>query len=94
MFAMDDEELSEKTIKLLDEATALYEKLIPQIIELKKPNLAESRLKRLKTSVRQIKKELSEKFDLVLGDPEASPTERRVAERWLGLVAANRAPSK
>ena len=30
-------------------------------------------------------------LDLVLGDPEASPTERQLAERWLGLVASNRA---
>ena len=62
---INEEELKEKTITLLDEATALYEKLIPQVIELKKPNLSESKQKRLKGSVRQIKKELSEKLDLV-----------------------------
>jgi hypothetical protein len=28
-------------------------------------------------------------LDDVLGDPEVSPTERLLAERWLGLVAAN-----
>ncbi|MHB8173257.1 MAG: RNA polymerase sigma factor RpoD [Nitrospirota bacterium] len=62
---INEEELNEKTVKLLDDATDLYEKLIPQLVELKKPNLAESRQKRLKGSIRQIKKELSEKFDLV-----------------------------
>ncbi len=62
---INEEELKEKTIALLDEATALYEKLIPQVIELKKPNLSESKQKRLKGSVRQIKKELAEKLDLV-----------------------------
>ena len=30
-------------------------------------------------------------LDLVLGDNEASPAERKLAERWLGLVASNRA---
>jgi hypothetical protein len=30
-------------------------------------------------------------LDDVLGDPEVSPAERRLAERWLGLVASNRA---
>ena len=29
----------------------------------------------------------------VLADPEISPTERQLAERWLGLVASNR-PAK
>ncbi len=62
---INEEELKEKTIALLDEATALYEKLIPQVIELKKPNLSESKQKRLKVFVRQIKKELAEKLDLV-----------------------------
>jgi hypothetical protein len=32
----------------------------------------------------------SKQFDLVLGDPEASPDERQVASRWLGLIASNR----
>jgi hypothetical protein len=37
----------------------------------------------------------SKQFDLVLGDPEASPDERKAASRWLGLVASNRsAPAK
>jgi hypothetical protein len=37
----------------------------------------------------------SKQFDLVLGDPEASPDERKAASRWLGLVASNRsAPTK
>ncbi len=62
---INEEELKEKTITLLDDATALYERLIPQLIELKKPNLSESKQKRLKGSVRQIKKELSEKLDMV-----------------------------
>ena len=35
--------------------------------------------------------EAGKELDLVLGDPEVSPTERELAERWLGLVAANRA---
>ena len=35
--------------------------------------------------------EAGKDLDLVLGDPEVSPTERRLAERWLGLVASNRA---
>ncbi len=29
-------------------------------------------------------------LDAVLADPEASPLERQLAERWIGLVAANR----
>ena len=62
---INEEELKEKTITLLDDATALYERLIPQLIELKKPNLSESKQKRLKGSVRQIKKELSEKLDMI-----------------------------
>ena len=33
-------------------------------------------------------------LDSVLGDPQASPTERQLAERWLGLVASNRAGAK
>ncbi len=32
-------------------------------------------------------------LDDVLGDPDVSPSERRLAERWLGLVASNR-PAK
>jgi len=32
----------------------------------------------------------AKQLDLVLGDPQASPSERRLAERWLGLVASNR----
>ena len=32
-------------------------------------------------------------LDDVVGDPEVSPTERLLAERWLGLVASNR-PAK
>ncbi|MGC2788166.1 MAG: tetratricopeptide repeat protein [Roseiarcus sp.] len=32
----------------------------------------------------------SKQFDLVLGDPEASPDERQAASRWLGLIASNR----
>ena len=31
-------------------------------------------------------------LDNVLGDPEVSPTERQLAERWLALVASNRPP--
>ncbi len=38
--------------------------------------------------------EAAKQLDLVLGDLEASPTERRLAERWLGLVASNRASPK
>ncbi len=34
--------------------------------------------------------EAAKQFDLVLGDLEASPSERQLAERWLGLVASNR----
>ncbi|MFZ0601055.1 MAG: tetratricopeptide repeat protein [Roseiarcus sp.] len=38
----------------------------------------------------------AKQFDLVLGDPEATPDERQMASRWQGLVAANRsaAPAK
>jgi hypothetical protein len=39
-------------------------------------------------------KEAAKQLDLVLGDPEASPSDRALAERWLGLVAANRASPK
>ncbi len=38
--------------------------------------------------------EAAKQFDLVLGDPEASPTERQLAERWIGLVASNRTSPK
>jgi len=34
--------------------------------------------------------EAAKQLDLVLGDLEASPSERQLAERWLGLVASNR----
>ena len=34
--------------------------------------------------------EAGKQLDLVLGDNEASPAERKLAERWLGLVASNR----
>ncbi len=35
--------------------------------------------------------EAGKDLGLVLGDPEVSPTERQLAERWLALVASNRA---
>ena len=38
--------------------------------------------------------EAAKEFDPVLGDPEASPTERQYAERWLGLIASNRTARK
>jgi hypothetical protein len=38
--------------------------------------------------------EAGKELDLVLGDPQASPTERMLAERWLGLVASNRSLPK
>jgi len=38
--------------------------------------------------------EAGKQLDLVVGDPEVSASERQVAERWLGLVASNRAASK
>ncbi|HZZ61726.1 MAG TPA: tetratricopeptide repeat protein [Roseiarcus sp.] len=38
--------------------------------------------------------EAGKQLDLVLGDPEASPSERALAERWLGLVASNRTSTK
>jgi RNA polymerase primary sigma factor len=62
---INEEELRDKTMRLLDEAAALYEKLIPMLAELKKPNISETKEKRLRGSIRQIKKELSEKFDEV-----------------------------
>lgn len=34
--------------------------------------------------------EAGKQLEGVLGDAETSPTERRLAERWLGLIAANR----
>ena len=33
----------------------------------------------------------AKELDLVLGDADTSPIERQLAERWLGLVASNRA---
>ena len=62
---VNEEELRDKTMRLLDEAVALYEKLIPMLADLKKPNISETKEKRLKGSIRQVKKELSEKFDEV-----------------------------
>jgi hypothetical protein len=38
--------------------------------------------------------EAGKQLDLVAGDLEASPSERQLAERWLGLVASNRTASK
>ncbi len=38
--------------------------------------------------------EAGKQLDLVLGDPEATPIQRQLAERWLGLVASNRALPK
>ena len=32
----------------------------------------------------------AKQFELVLGDPEVSPSERQAAARWLGLIASNR----
>jgi len=34
--------------------------------------------------------EADKALEAVLGDPEVSPNERQLAERWLGLVASNR----
>jgi RNA polymerase primary sigma factor len=62
---INEEELRDKTMRLLDEAAALYEKLLPMLTDLKKPNISETKEKRLKGSIRTIKKELSEKFDEV-----------------------------
>jgi hypothetical protein len=36
----------------------------------------------------------AKQLDFVLGDPEASPNERELANRWLGLVASNRSAAK
>jgi hypothetical protein len=36
----------------------------------------------------------AKQLDLVLGDQEATPIERQLAERWLGLVASNRSSPK
>jgi hypothetical protein len=38
--------------------------------------------------------EAGKQLDLVLGDPQVSPSERELAQRWLGLVASNRAAAK
>lgn len=38
--------------------------------------------------------EAAKQFDLVLGDPEATQAERKYAEQWLGLIAANRTVAK
>ena len=38
--------------------------------------------------------EAGKELDLVLSDPMAAPTERQLAERWLGLVASNRTGAK
>ena len=38
--------------------------------------------------------EAGKDLDQVLGDPQVSPTERQLAERWLGLVASNRTGAK
>jgi len=36
----------------------------------------------------------AKQLDLVLGDPEVTPDERQLANRWLGLVASNRSAAK
>jgi len=38
--------------------------------------------------------EAAKELDLVVGDPQASSSERQDAERWLGLVASNRKSAK
>jgi hypothetical protein len=36
----------------------------------------------------------AKQLDFVLGDPQASPKDRELANRWLGLVASNRSAAK
>lgn len=38
--------------------------------------------------------EAGKDLDQVIGDPQVSPIERQLAERWLGLVASNRTGAK
>ena len=60
---VDEEELKDRTIRILGEAAKLYDQLIPSLTELKKPGLSESKEKRLRTVIKQAKKGLSEKLD-------------------------------
>jgi len=60
---VDEEELRERTIALLDEATLLYAELMPQLIELKKPTISETKKNKLRASTRRVKKELAEKLE-------------------------------
>jgi len=60
---VDEEELKGKTIAFLDEAAVLFGQLMPQLAELKKPNISEAKKKRLTGSVKQIKKGLAEKIE-------------------------------
>ncbi len=59
---IDEEELKERTIAILDEASALYKKLGRQMRELRKPDLDEAKIKRLKASTRKLRDQLIEKM--------------------------------
>jgi len=62
---IDEDELKEKTIVLVDEAALQYEKLLPILVELKKQNVSEARQKKLKASLKLVKKALAEKLESV-----------------------------
>src|SRR5512143_1935493 len=60
---IDEDELREKTSVLLSDARALYDQLMPQVEELRKPTISETKSKKLKASTRLIKKQLAEKLE-------------------------------
>jgi len=60
---IDEAELRERTAKLLDEAAEIFNQLLPQLIEQKKPDLSESKQKRLKASTKSLKTALAEKLE-------------------------------
>ncbi len=86
MEEVNEEELKEKTITLLDEAAVLYDQLLPQLIELKKPNLSETKEKKLKASTKQIKKELAEKLEAANLHPRQVETAAQRLRDYVWLV--------
>ncbi len=62
---VDEDELRDKTLTFLDEATVYYDKLLPILVELRKPTLSEVRQKRLRASLKEVKKSLADKLESV-----------------------------
>ncbi|MBI5190338.1 MAG: RNA polymerase sigma factor RpoD [Nitrospirae bacterium] len=82
---LDEAELAEKTLNLLGEAEIAYRKLLPAMTEMRKPDISEERKKRVRTTIKNLKKTISERLD------EANLHPRQIdaaAERLRALAAA------